>query len=156
MLPHLQKGTSHRDSMFTLWNRPKLKENHFLYLKTSFVTQSYPLCISLVFKPDKKVLMFNFSRRLFEKRTAATHWWMDCAKFIETLIFEFLWRELSEHINFYPPSFCGFWNTTYYYITVKCVAKQWNFVILSVIPLLLKGVQAKISNFPVSWHILLK
>ena len=36
-----QKGTSHRDSIFTLWNRGKLEKYHFLTLKTSFLAQNY-------------------------------------------------------------------------------------------------------------------
>ena len=36
-----QKGTSHRDLIFTPWNRAKLEKNHFLCLKTSFLAQNY-------------------------------------------------------------------------------------------------------------------
>ena len=32
-----QKGTSHYESMLTLWNRSKFEENRFLCLKTSFL-----------------------------------------------------------------------------------------------------------------------
>ena len=78
-----QKGTSHRYAIFTPWNRGKLEKNHFLCLKTSFLAQSYnPLYISMVFKQNKKIHMFNFLRRLISKTTAATPWRMDYAKIL--------------------------------------------------------------------------
>ena len=68
-----RKRISHRDSRFPPWNGPKLKNSHFLYWKTSFLTENYAphLCISLVFEQNKKVHMFDFSRHLIYETTAA-------------------------------------------------------------------------------------
>ena len=60
----LQNGTSHRASIFTPWNRAKIK-NHFLCLKT--------------FR-NKKIRMFTFSRSLISKTTAASPWLIDFVK----------------------------------------------------------------------------
>ena len=66
---NFQKGTSHRDSIFTPWNRAKLKKNHFLYLKTSFLAQNYtPLCISIVFKQNKNFICSIFREVSFQKQ----------------------------------------------------------------------------------------
>ena len=55
---------SHRDSIFT----PGFGKNLFLCLKTSFLQlklySPFPLCISMVCKQNKKIHMFNFSKRL--------------------------------------------------------------------------------------------
>ena len=64
-----QKGTSHRDSIFTPWNRAKLEQNHFLSLKTSFLAQNYTFH---GFQARQKIHMFNYSRRLISKTTPAT------------------------------------------------------------------------------------
>ena len=68
-----KKEMSHRDSIFTPWNRAKLEKSHFLCLKTPFMAQSYtPLCISIVSSENKKFHRFKFLRRLISKPTAAT------------------------------------------------------------------------------------
>ena len=42
-------------------------------------TKLYPLCISMIFKQNKKIHMFNFSRHLISETAAATPWWIDFA-----------------------------------------------------------------------------
>ena len=53
-----QKGTSHRDSIFTSWNRAKLEKQSLFIPENIFSgTKSYPLCISMVFKQNKKIII---------------------------------------------------------------------------------------------------
>ena len=64
-----QNGTSHRDSIFTPWNRAKHGKNHFLCLKTSFLAQIYtPLCISMALKRNKKFVCSIFRDVSFQKQ----------------------------------------------------------------------------------------
>ena len=68
----LQNGTSHRDSVFTPWNRAKLEKNHFLCLKTSFLAQIYASLHFHGFEAKQIFRVFNFSRCLISKTNAAT------------------------------------------------------------------------------------
>ena len=47
----LQNGTTHRDLIFTRWNRAKLEKNHFENIFPG--TNLYSLCISMVLKRNK-------------------------------------------------------------------------------------------------------
>ena len=73
----LQNFLSRREQVIAIrylpWNRANLEKSHLLCLKTFFLVQNYnPFCISIVFKQNKNIHMFNFSRRLISKTTAAT------------------------------------------------------------------------------------
>ena len=79
----IEKGTSHQDSIFTPWNRVKLEKKSLSMPENIFSgTKLYPLCISMVFKQNKKIDMFNFSRRLISKTIAATPWGIDLPKIL--------------------------------------------------------------------------
>ena len=68
---------SRREQVITIryfypWNRVKFEKITFLPENIFSGTKFYPLCIYMVFKQNKKIHMFNFSRRLISKTTAAT------------------------------------------------------------------------------------
>ena len=64
-----QNGTSHRDSIFTPWNRAKLEKNHFFLPKNIFRgTNLYSLCIFMVLKRNKKFVCSIFRDVLFQNQ----------------------------------------------------------------------------------------
>ena len=68
-----QNGTSHRDSTFTTWNRAKLKKKSLCMPENIFPgTNVYPSLYTHDVEAKQRMLMFNFSRRLISKTTAAT------------------------------------------------------------------------------------
>ena len=68
-----QKETSHRDSIFTPWNRTKLETNHFLCLKTFFLSQNYTPSAFAWFSSKTKKLK-NFRDVLFQKQLQQPPW----------------------------------------------------------------------------------
>ena len=68
-----QKGTSHRDLIFIPWNRAKLEKITFMPENIFSGTKLYPPPLHFHgFQAKQKIHMFNFSRRLISKTTAAT------------------------------------------------------------------------------------
>ena len=75
-----QKGMSHRDSIFTSWNRKEslfMPENIF---SAKIYTPRPPLHFHGLQAKQKKNHMFNFSKRL--KTAAATPWVVNFAKIL--------------------------------------------------------------------------
>ena len=67
-----KNGTSHRDSISTPWNRPKLEKNHFLRLKTSFLAQIYP-------PPPLHVHSFEVNKKIVCSIFETSHFKHNCS-----------------------------------------------------------------------------
>ena len=68
-----QNGTSHRDSVFTPWNRAKREKKSLFMPENIFPgTNLYPLCISMFLKQNKYFVFSILQDVSFKKTNAAT------------------------------------------------------------------------------------
>ena len=69
-----QNGTSHRDSVFTLWKHAKLGKITFMPKNIFPGTNLYPLCISMALKQNKYFVFSIFRDVSFQKQMQQPPW----------------------------------------------------------------------------------